>query len=226
MTSIVIPAVSLKPEHYTYIDNLLSCIDDSFPTIVCHDSTEENFRDFIIDKYPKVINLYNDGNRKNFCGNANIGLRYCRDVLKDHAILCNQDMLLPTFGYLDLMRCEGLAFATTVEADNLNKANEEWLNLGVDLFENVPYTALKGFCYFISHKVLEEIGVLDERYEAGFDDDDYIVRALLAGFPVLLSKVRVRHFGSHIDQTKTGESMTGAYQVKDLGHKLDRYKFS
>jgi ABC-2 type transport system ATP-binding protein len=74
-------------------------------------------------------------------------------------------MLLPSFKFLNLLTIGcGLNFATTVESEDLEKTNSENIyNLPSEYLEKVPYTALKGFCYFINHKVLEEIGAIIER---------------------------------------------------------------
>ncbi|HEY9766130.1 MAG TPA: glycosyltransferase, partial [Chroococcales cyanobacterium] len=54
-----------------------------------------------------------------------------------------------------------------------------------------------GFCLLINRKVIERIGGLDESYGSGnLEDDDYCMRALIAGFRVLVAEeVFVHHFG-------------------------------
>lgn len=57
---------------------------------------------------------------------------------------------------------------------------------------------LIGFCMLIRRKIIDNIGFLDERFSPGnFEDDDYSMRILSAGYQLLLSKnTFVHHFGS------------------------------
>lgn len=58
---------------------------------------------------------------------------------------------------------------------------------------------LVAFCILIKREVIEEIGVLDEEYGAGnFEDDDFCLRARLAGFGSMVAgEAFVYHEGSH-----------------------------
>lgn len=57
---------------------------------------------------------------------------------------------------------------------------------------------LSGFCFLIRRELVEKIGALDERFLPGFfEDDDYGVRARLAGFRLRVAgDVFVHHYGS------------------------------
>ncbi|MEC0171901.1 glycosyltransferase [Paenibacillus graminis] len=57
---------------------------------------------------------------------------------------------------------------------------------------------LVGFCMLIKKKVVEEIGLLDERFFPGnYEDDDYSLRIRKAGYKLLLCKdTFIHHFGS------------------------------
>ena len=63
-----------------------------------------------------------------------------------------------------------------------------------------------GFCMLIKRQVIEKIGGLDSRYGLGnFEDDDYCIRAKLAGFHARIAKdCFVHHFGG---QTFSGEQI-------------------
>lgn len=57
---------------------------------------------------------------------------------------------------------------------------------------------LAGFCLMFSRQLMNQIGLLDERFGTGnFEDDDYCRRATLAGFELGIAEdVFVHHFGS------------------------------
>jgi len=62
----------------------------------------------------------------------------------------------------------------------------------------VPFYRIVFFCTLISRELYEEIGGLDERFSPGnFEDDDYCLRALLAGWRTYFTHdVFVHHYGS------------------------------
>lgn len=57
---------------------------------------------------------------------------------------------------------------------------------------------LVGFCYLVKRSVIDEVGILDERFTPGnYEDDDLSVRIRKAGYKLLLCKdTFIHHFGS------------------------------
>ncbi len=62
----------------------------------------------------------------------------------------------------------------------------------------VEVSRLVGFCLLIKREVIDAIGLLDEQFGIGcFEDDDYCLRAIAAGFrAVIAADSFVHHFGS------------------------------
>jgi len=58
-------------------------------------------------------------------------------------------------------------------------------------------TTLIGFCYLFKREVLEKVGFLDDRFSPGnYEDDDYSLRILQAGYDLLLCRdTFIHHFG-------------------------------
>ena len=61
-----------------------------------------------------------------------------------------------------------------------------------------PWHRLVFFCVAIKREVIDKIGLLDEQFSPGnFEDDDYCLRAIEAGFRLgIANDVYVHHFGS------------------------------
>ena len=62
----------------------------------------------------------------------------------------------------------------------------------------IDVNRLVGFCLLIAREVIEAIGPLDEQFGIGcFEDDDYCLRAIAAGFrAVIAGDSFVHHYGS------------------------------
>ena len=64
--------------------------------------------------------------------------------------------------------------------------------------QKIIFPRVAGLCMLIKRNVIETIGGFDERFSPGnFEDDDFCLRAVLAGFKVVIAKdVFIHHFGS------------------------------
>ncbi len=59
-----------------------------------------------------------------------------------------------------------------------------------------PYSRLVGFCWFCSRAVTDTIGFMDPSFGFGFSDDDFCLRANLAGFKTAIAQdVFIHHTG-------------------------------
>ena len=232
---VVIPCADTKGlESKQLLEDLLNSLKDFVGTIICcMDGCAESFNYYFQEIYkgnPNIIYLINEGNRLGFAANSNKGLRYAFKTLEaERVMLCNMDCILPSWVYLKpLFMNEGLVSATSVEESFYKDQGLDLngLNQSVDDGPGLEYNLVEkfaGYCWVIHKNVVEKIGYLDERYKSSFEDDDYILRTHIAGFPVGALDVYVNHKGSHIDQKVLGGSMTGAYNDEMLMLNLQKY---
>jgi GT2 family glycosyltransferase len=234
---LIVPAVDIYASAKQDLTNLLESIkagatDQHMEIVVCLDSCSRIFEAEFKSLYPEFTFLNHTGNRKNFCGNSNVGLRIARERGVG-ALLVNMDTILPHYCFLKKMMGRGMVSASTMEfteKDSLRDVIEQLSGMS-DSFEEafrpvqqIAGWKVAGYCVYYPGALLQKVGVLDENsFEASMDDDDMTARALLAGFTVEKSGVHCFHKGSHIDQLKTGKSLTGAYSNETLGLHLKKF---
>jgi GT2 family glycosyltransferase/Flp pilus assembly protein TadD len=160
----------------------------------------------------KVIR--NEENR-GFAGGNNQGIAA---AMGDYILLINNDVVV-TPGWLGrLIACseqkpqigivgpvsnyvsgpqqvKGVAYPTDT-LENLNQFAQDYAKQHQGQYR--PFWRVVGFCMLIKQAVVEKIGGLDGRYGLGnFEDDDFSLRATLAGFESWIAEdCYVHHFGN------------------------------
>ena len=175
------------------------------------DGTVEYLRDYA-NKHEQVRVIANSTNRGFAAGN-NQGLALARG---EHVLLLNNDTVV-TEGWLGRM----LALLDRYPEVGLVGPVSNYVS-GAQLVPKVPYrngqemhrfarqwarehagesqevTRLVGFCLLMRRSVIERVGGLDERFGSGnFEDDDFCLRAAIAGFRARIARdAFVHHEGS------------------------------
>lgn len=209
----VIPVTDIKGEKSrNQLEQLLNspCFLDH--EVLCvFDACSIDFIKYFQEKFPFIRSLQNTGNRLNFARNSNLGLRAIHGEGKS-VILVNQDCKLPG----------DLSPLTTVEGVvSAQATNDLELSPGTGKLTE-QHNKFPFYCVYIDKKVMDRVGYLDGVFIAGFDDDNYIARAMLAGFKCYVADLPIYHEGSFNDANKEG-SASGAYTVGDLGVRLSMY---
>lgn len=222
MSSIVIPACDVKPCNKDDLDNLLTSLIE-FPglVVVCFDGCHENFVKYFEKKFPFIHTLWNTGNRLNFTRNSNLGLRFAHKYANSGVFLVNQDCVLPSYEFLKEVEGPGLSTPQAIElleGQDINKLQPEKFERET-LSNKFPF-----YCPYFSKELLDKIGYLDGAFKVVFSDDQYILRTMLAGFPVESVNVKIVHKGSYHDTNKEGTSRSGAYGSMDLGQSFMQYR--
>lgn len=225
--SIVIPITDVKGDvNRQDLDNLLTSLDadhKEFTEIIgLFDSCEWAFIRYFQEKYPWLSAVINKGKALNFTKNANQGLKICHQQLKCDLVLVNQDCSFG--GWMDepkrLLGLRNRGISSAISANEFIPDSRFKENRAVK-FE--PAEKFAFYCTYISTEAMDKIGYLDEAFTKVFSDDDYCLRAHLAGLPVEIGDVFIHHRGSHLEGEFT-ESASGCYTGYDLGLGLSQYK--
>ncbi|MFN0205576.1 MAG: glycosyltransferase [Planctomycetota bacterium] len=211
LVSIVIPVWNNLQFTSTCLRSIAGYTGVSHEVIVIDNGSTDGTPQFLAtQKHVRVIR--NDKNL-GFAAASNQGMSAARGK---HIVLLNNDVVL-TPRWLDgLLECAksnpqiGIVGPRTNFAAGAQQiANATYRSLGELEAFSVNYrnehrrewqTAPRiiGLCMLITDKCYKAVGLLDERFGIGnFEDDDYCVRARLAGFQCMIAgDVFVHHFGS------------------------------
>ncbi len=114
-----------------------------------------------------------------------------------------------------IQKAEGITYRS---AGHLEAYAREFRNRSRN--RRVPSRRLVGFCMLFRRSLVNEIGPLDETFGTGnFEDDDFCLRAALAGYRnVIAGDVFIHHYGSRSfigNRINYGASLTGNRKIFD-----------
>ena len=209
LTSIVI--VTHNQVEYTRqcLDSIRLVTDEPFELIVVDNASTDGTLDFL-HAVPGVRVIANDTNR-GFPAAVNQGMAVAAG---NQVLLLNNDVLATTGWLGRLLRAlRSDARVGLVGPRSNYVSGPQQIDVGYDGLAELDGFAwdwgksqngvvldvnrLVGFCLLIRREVIDAIGTLDERFGVGcFEDDDYCVRAIAAGFrAVIASDAFVHHYG-------------------------------
>ncbi len=210
MISIIIPAFNQLGYTRQCIASILENTEGEYRLILVDNGSTEAVYDFF-RAIPGAVPIRSETNL-GFAGGVNLGLR----VAEGHVVLLNNDTLVPR-GWLTGL-CAALESAPDIgvvgpmsnyvsgsqlipelrfeSLDDINAyADERRAEHGGRLRD---VARLVGFCMLIRDRVVAEIGPMDEAFGLGnFEDDDYCVRVLRAGYRLCVDEASfVFHYGN------------------------------
>ena len=217
------PLVSIVVLCYNQLEYTKKCIDSilrytawpNYEVVLVDNASSDDTPAWIreISKtQPGIVPVINATNR-GFAGGNNDGIRASRGK---YIVLLNNDTIV-TRGWLTGLvkhcranddRCivgpvtnsiGNEAMIRTNYADEGEMPGEAYAYTTTHMGQVYPHVnVLAMFCVLFPRRLTEEIGFLDENYGIGmFEDDDYSVAAVNAGYRLVLAEdVFVHHFGS------------------------------
>ena len=209
MTSIVIVTHNQLEFTRQCLDSIQRLTDEAYELIVVDNGSSDGTVEYLRG-VPGVRLIVNEANR-GFPAAANQGIVASGG---SQILLLNNDVVVTTGWLFRLLRalhsdpaiglvgpCSNFVSGPQqVEARYESLADLDgfaWDWGGAHEGVRVDVNRLVGFCLLIRREVVESIGLLDEQFGVGcFEDDDYCLRAIQAGYrAVIAGDAFVHHFG-------------------------------
>ena len=221
------PLTSIIVLTYNQLRYTKKCIESIFQNtqkpyeliIVDNGSTDGTIEFFESDAFSSHVGtrmkIIKNNENKGFAGGNNQGIAASSG---EYILLMNNDVVV-TPGWLERMIscCEkrpeigivgprtncvsGLQHVESVDynvdsLEDLNRFSENFKTINAK--KSTQMLRIVGFCMLIKRSVIDKIGGMDDRYGIGnFEDDDFSIRAALAGFESwMVEDCFVHHFGS------------------------------
>lgn len=212
LTSIII--LTLNNLEYTKrcIESIRKYTLEPYEIIVVDNGSKDGTIEYLESQAD--IKLIKNPTNLGFAMGNNIGMKEAKG---DYIVVLNNDTIV-TQGWLTRL----IACAESDPSIGIVGPRSNYV-AGIQIVKNVPYgndmTAMQefarkwslensgkyeetarviGFCMLIKREVIEKIGGFDPLYESGnFEDDDLCVRAIRAGFKIMIAHdVFIHHYGS------------------------------
>ena len=214
-TSIIIPVFNQLEYTIQCVESIEKTVNERIQIVIVNNASSDNtlgFLNKVISAKIDMTIVNNDTNR-GFPEAVNQGIK---QALGDFIIIANNDIVF-TDGWLERMievvsddSGIGIVGPVSNEVSGLQKDENAKYNSMEEMHkyaetvkkmnkgEILNFPRLAFLCTLIMREVIDSIGGLDERFSPGnYEDDDFCLRAQLAGFKAAIAKdVFIHHYGS------------------------------
>lgn len=216
MMDLKIPKIFVIVLNFNGAKTLSNCLSsifqsdyENFETVVVdNDSRDESFEKArtLFSKAHFIKNSANIG----FAKGNNVGIRFALEKFADHILILNNDATISKTTLTELVRAaENNPKAGIISPIIKNPTNKTtWFAGGVinwrkmrtehltKIASDKPYSTeyITGCAMFVKKDVFKKIGLLDERYFLYYEDADFSMRAVKAGFELcMIPSIIVQH---------------------------------
>lgn len=193
------------------------------------DGTKEYLKQLIQDD-PEHFRVVTNTENKGFAGGINAGLQAISSFNWEYAAIANNDLLFTPNWLLQLLECiQATQYDICAPVSNA-AGGTQGINVGYKTVGEIDQWAstyhqvnagtwtdegrLVGLCWVMTRKVFETVGYFDERFIGGmWEDNDYCLRAKLAGFKMICDRSTVVHH--YMSKTFQGNKMDAGQLFRD-----------
>ncbi len=181
--------------------------------IILIDNASSDETKKIFTKEIQCVRYYRNDINIGFPAAVNQGISY---ALGDYVLILNNDTIVPRYSIERLLEVAeandkvGIVGPISNEVSGLQKDNEANYKTLEEMFfyaeeirqknkgQLLHFPRVAFLCTLIKKEVFDKIGGLDERFSPGnYEDDDFCLRAQLAGYKTVIAKdAFIHHFGS------------------------------
>lgn len=213
--SIVIPVYNQLDYTKQCLDSLANTVNQKVELIIVDNASSDGTYEYLSDYNNSKINLVLIRNDENL-GFPKAVNRGIEETAGQYVLIANNDIIF-NGNWLERMievaesNCKiGLVGPISNEVSGLQR-DENAVYSSIEEMKEYAYSGnarnknqvlnfprLAFLCTLIKREVINKIGGLDERFSPGnYEDDDFCLRAQLAGFKAVIAKdVFIHHFGS------------------------------
>lgn len=213
--SIVIPVFNQVEYTQMCINSILETVNEKIELIIVNNASSDGTSEFLAGIANEKVDLVVVDNEENtgFPVAVNQGIEISNGkyvVIANNDIIFNRGWLERMIEIADSDSRIGLVGPVSNEVSGLQKdesADYNTIEAMKNYAENLQkkngkqtlhFPRLAFLCTLVKRDLINSIGGLDERFSPGnYEDDDYCLRAQLAGFKAVIAKdIYIHHFGS------------------------------
>ncbi len=215
VVSIIVPVFNQKEYTQKFLTSIGETIPLSVEIIIVDNNSAGETNEFLFSYQQTTENIILIQNKENlgFPKAINQGLKIARG---EYIVIANNDIVLTENWLLKMIshaekdetigivgplsnRVSGVQFVKNANYNTIEEMHDFANKITVaNAGKSFEFPRVAFLCTLIKRKVIETIGGLDERFTPGnYEDDDYCLRAQLAGFKTVIAQdVFIHHYGS------------------------------
>lgn len=204
------PVVYIVIINWKRLNDILGCLDsvfkmdyEKYEVIIVDNGSNDGSCEVILNEYP-IVHLIKNKSNLGYSGGNNVGMRFAMAQGGDYIWLLNNDTIVGKDSLRNLVELAeqndriGLISPIIYYYDKPQIAQfsgsyVNWKNLSIispnanertveNDFQEGDRVCLWGTALLIKRKVIEKIGYLNEQYFAYYEDTEYSLRSLKAGY--------------------------------------------
>lgn len=210
-----LPKVSIIVLNWNGLEDTRECLRSlqrttypSYDVILVDNASTGNDVQALRAEFKDYIHIIQNDRNYGFTGGNNIGARYALgNSDSDYLLLLNNDTVVDSQFLAELVRVSegdpsvGIAGPKTYLYHDFHRLQLVWIKLDMwkgkashvgsreidrGHYENIrEIDCVQGSCLLVKRNVIEQIGLLDERYFGYWEEVDYCVRAKKAGYKIV-----------------------------------------